>query len=81
MNHDTHLRWIFNKSCNLSPNKMGQLSIFIMYDHPLYLKHTFRIIHNISRQLSKKGILRFIWPFTFFNQTSKKSFFSKNQQI
>lgn len=55
MNHDTHLRWIFNKSCNLSPNKMGQLSIFIMYDHPLYLKHTFRIIHNISRQLEKKA--------------------------
>lgn len=69
MNHDTHLRWIFNKSCNLSPNKMGQLSIFIMYDHPIYLKHTFRIINSW-----KKGILRFIWPFTFFNQTSKKSY-------
>lgn len=55
MNHDTHLRWIFNKSCNLSPNKMGQLSIFIMHDHPIYLKHTFRIlIHNISRQLEKR---------------------------
>lgn len=56
MNHDTHLRWIFNKSM-MQPNKMGQLSIFIMYDHPtcIYLKHTFRIlIHNISRQLEKR---------------------------
>lgn len=39
----------------MQPNKMGQLSIFIMYDHPIYLKHTFRIIHNISRQLEKKA--------------------------
>lgn len=39
----------------MQPNKMGQLSIFIMYDHPIYLKHTFRIlIHNISRQLEKR---------------------------